>query len=126
MVSGFAVTFIGFGIIAAYTVTENEALTARLGSLAIAVFIAARTYVSERPGPAWPDDRQRRRTIAVNVVTVLIALGNVIVGGVGYLAFLMLILLAGPVSIFVFSVTSLTVDAKTTDARRKQESLPDD
>lgn len=107
VVGGFAATFIGFGIIAAYTVTRDEALTARVASLVITAFVIVRGYSEDRPGPAWPDERQRRYAIAGDGAFALVALGNVIVGSVGYLAFLMLGLLVAPVTSFVFAVRDI-------------------
>ena len=122
VMGGFAVTFIGFGTVAVHTVTTDEALTARVASLAIAAWAAVVMYREYRPGPAWPDERQRRLVLLVGAALVLLALGNVLRGSVGYLQGLMLGMLAGPASIFVLAVARIA----QADRRAETSSPPDD
>jgi len=88
-------------------VTSDQALTARLASLVLGAFVLVRTSAEARPGPAWPDERQRRRAVIGDLAFALAALGNVVVGSVGYLEVLMLFSLVTPVTIFVFAVRDL-------------------
>ncbi len=101
---GFALTLAGFGTVAAYTITgENLALTVRVGTILL-VIPYIRGYLQARPGPAWPRERERWTIIAGLTVLTAVTLGNLIVASLGYLEFLMLAALIGPVQIFYNTV----------------------
>ena len=101
---GFSLTIAGFGTVAAYTATaEDLALTVRVGSLLLALPLV-RGYVQARPGPAWPNERDRWITIAGLTVLTIVTLGNVVFASLGYLQLLMLAALIGPVGIFYNTV----------------------
>ncbi len=101
---GFALTLAGFGTVAAYTITgENLALTVRVGTILL-VIPYIRGYLQARPGPAWPRERERWTIIAGLTVLTVVTLGNLIVASLGYLEFLMLAALIGPVQIFYNTV----------------------
>jgi hypothetical protein len=106
VVLGFMLTLAGFGTIALFTITgENLELTCRIASLFAAAIYSRDLLVDTRPGPAWLDERQRRVSIGIGLLLVALCLGNVAVGSVGYLQFLMLSLLLGPMTIFYGAVT---------------------
>lgn len=106
---GFAVTFVGFGTVALYTATQgNLRLTVRLASISVILPGLWWLWFESRPGPAWPDERQRRITRVSAVAIIVLALGNVLYGGLGYLQFLMLAMLANPISIFINTVRGIT------------------
>jgi len=105
VVGGFSITFVGFGTVALYTVTAGDvALTVRLASLGL-VAAASRALIFEhRPGPAWPSERGRLGAVAGTVAIILAALGDVLLGSLGYLQILLLVYLLGPTSIFLNTV----------------------
>lgn len=108
MFLGFSLTLASFGTIALYALTDgNLALTVRIASLLLAL-PHLRGFLTSRAGPLWPDERQRKFTIAVLLVLMVVTLGNVIVGGLGYLQLLMLTALIGPVSIFYNTIRDAT------------------
>jgi len=97
---GFTLTLIGFGTVALYTLTgEDLTLTVRLSSLALAL-MPVRGLVESRPGPAWPNEQERRVSIVVLLVLIAVTAGNIFVASVGYLELVMLLQLTGPMSIF--------------------------
>lgn len=118
---GFSLTFVGFGTVAVYSVTgANPAATARFGTLIVAVPFIRGLLVDTRPGPAWPVDRERRVAVATALAMLVLTLGNLVAGSVGYLQLLMLLLLIGPVSIFYNTIRDATAvdgDATTTRSR---------
>lgn len=63
---GFMLSFAGFGTVALYAVTGQDlALTSRLASLLMAAMYV-HGLLKARPGPAWPDERERKLTIVVS------------------------------------------------------------
>ena len=106
---GFSLTFLGFGTVALYTITGADlTLTVRLASL-LAVLPGLRSLVFEtRPGPAWPNERQRKSTIGVLSLLLALTLGNVAVANVGYLQVLMLTILITPAAIFYNTISDAT------------------
>jgi hypothetical protein len=96
VILGFMLTYAGFGTVALYAVVaEDIPLTARLASL----FLASMNVfglLDARPGPAWPDDRQR----SISIVILSLLLAHVVIGSIVFLQVLLLGQLSGPVSIF--------------------------
>jgi hypothetical protein len=107
VLSGFFLTFMGFGTVATHTLTDDVELTVRIVSLVSAVLLIARFSREIRPGPAWPE----RRSLVVASVIGLSVIGlfaaNAIVASVGFLQLVLLFELTDPVMIFVFTVGDL-------------------
>ncbi len=113
VIGGFTITGAGFGIVALYTLTGGDLpLTARLGSAALAISTLRPLLVEQRKGPAWPSERGRRAAIGGTLVLLATALGNVAVGGLGYLQLLLLLWLIGPISIFINTVRDVAAGAR--------------
>lgn len=106
VVAGFVLTFGGFGTVALYAVLDERLeLTVRLMSagLAIAHGLHARSAIS--PGPEWSESWNRRWVSVVTSTAVIAALAaNVLIADVGLLQVLFVVLVAGPVSVFVATV----------------------
>ena len=101
---GFALTMAGFGTVAAYTISsENLATTVRAGTILL-IIPYVRGYLQARPGPAWPRERERWTIIVGLTVLTVATLANLIFASLGYLQFLMLAALIGPVQIFYNTV----------------------
>jgi hypothetical protein len=97
---GFALTLIGFGTVALYTlIGGNLALTVRVSTVALAL-MPVRGLFESRPGPAWPDERERRFSLAILWVLIAVTLGNVFFASLGYLQLALLLQLSGPMTIF--------------------------
>lgn len=105
--TGFGVTFIGFVTVALFTVTQDLALTVRLGSIVILVLGAAR-WGEMRPSAAWPSERQRRGFIFSNLVFGIAVAVNIALASVGYLQLLLLFALGSPAGIFARAVEDVT------------------
>jgi hypothetical protein len=105
---GLHVTLLGFGIVAIFALLEDATQTARAASGLAALLLSIRSWRSSRPGPAWPEENQRRATIALWSFEVLFVLGNVVVGSVGYLHVIMLLFLAEPAAVFVAAIQDAT------------------
>ena len=58
--SSFRPPFLGFGVIAVHGFTEDVATTARIISGLAAVGGIVSIVTSMRPGPAWPDETDRK------------------------------------------------------------------
>jgi hypothetical protein len=109
VLGGFTITLVGFGTVALYTLTrEDLQLTCRLSSLLLVAVNLVPIWFESRPGPAWPTERGRRFAIGSSLVVVAADLGNVVVGGLGYLQILFLVQLLGPLSIFFNTVRDAT------------------
>jgi hypothetical protein len=108
VVWGLHVTLVGFGVVAIYALLKDETQTARLASALAALLLGIRSWRSTRPGPAWPDEGQRRFTMALWAFEVAFVLGNVVVGSVGYLHVIMLLLLSEPAAVFVSAIQDAT------------------
>lgn len=107
VMSGFLLTFTGFGTVATHTLTDDVELTVRIVSLASAVVLGARFLKEIRPGPAWPERRSLvvASVIGLSVIGMLVA--NVMIASVGFLQLLLLLELTDPAMIFVFTVRDL-------------------
>jgi hypothetical protein len=111
VVWGFHVTLLGFGVVALYSLLEDATQTARIASGFGALLLGIRYWRSSRPGPAWPEETWRRATLALWVLQTLFVLGNVVVGSVGYLHFVILVFLLEPGAVFVAAVQEATSGA---------------
>ena len=107
---GLQLTVIGFGVVAVYSVTEDEAMTARIASGA-AVLVHLLRFGSMRPGPAWVRESERRANFWGTWVLIVVFGGNVVLGSVGYLHVIMLLVFAGPASIFATGIKEIFDDA---------------
>jgi hypothetical protein len=111
VVLGFGLAFGCFGTLVLYSATNaNLNLTVAMASVLFA-FPPVRGLTEARPGPVWTDERQRRLAIAFLVVLLVVALGNVVVGSLAYLQFIVLTALIGPASIFFNTVVDATSEA---------------
>src|SRR3954469_7672190 len=82
---GFTLTLAGFGTVAAWTITgENLGLTIRVGTLLLLI-PQLRGYLQARPGPAWPNERERRLGVVSLAALTVITLGNLGVARLGSL-----------------------------------------
>jgi hypothetical protein len=102
---GFSLAFAGLATVVAFTVSgEDLGVAVRTGT---AILLAAhvRGFLQARPGPAWPDERERWVTIAGLSVLTAVTVGNLVVASVGYLELLMLLGWIGPVGIFYNTVS---------------------
>jgi hypothetical protein len=106
---GLSLTFVGFGTVAVYTITDGDVVAAvRVGTLLMAVPFLRGLLIDTRPGPAWASERERWFSIAVLVVMMALTLGNLVVANVGLLQALMILGLIGPVSIFYNTIKDAT------------------
>jgi hypothetical protein len=108
VVWGFHVTVLGFGVVAIFALLEDATQTARFASGLAALILSIRSWRSTRPGPAWPEERQRRSVIALWAFEVAFVLVNVVLGSVGYLHLVMLLLLSEPAAVFIAAVQDAT------------------
>ena len=108
VVWGLHTTLLGFGIVALFALLGDETQTARVASGVAAMIFAIRSWRSSRPGPAWPDEPTRRYVIALWAFELVVVLGNVIVGSVGYLHAIMIVFLAEAAAVFVAAVLEAT------------------
>lgn len=105
---GFVVATAGFGTVAVHTLTENVAVTVRIASL----FLMLMFYVplrEARPGPAWPDDRQRRLVVVSSAFVVALIVLNLVLASVGLLQLMLLVWLSGAMGIFMNAVREIGV-----------------
>lgn len=107
VLSAFQLTFVSLGAVVFYEATNNLALTARIFS-GIGALIFATGAAMFTPGPAWPDEVDRRAAKAATFVWAALMAGNVTVGAGWYLMAVMLILLLAPVLVFVRAVIDST------------------
>lgn len=107
---GLGVTAIGFSTVALHSITQDITLTARLASIVMLVTFAAR-WVEWRPGPAWPNDRQRRGYIYGQLVVAVAIAVNIALASLGYLQLLLLLLAFVPAGSFARAVLDVTRDA---------------
>ena len=110
VVWGLHVTLLGFGVVAIFALLEDETQTARVASGFAALIFSIRSWRSSRPSPAWPNERDRRFVIALWAFELVIVLGNVVVGSVGYMHVIMLVFLAEPAAVFIAAIQEATTD----------------
>jgi hypothetical protein len=113
---GLSLTVAGFAAVAAYTITgENLTLTIRIVTVLLAAPLV-RGFLQARPGPAWPRERERWIVIGGLAVLTLATLANVYFASLGYLMFLMMAALLGPVQIFYNTVRDAAREAPAATA----------
>jgi hypothetical protein len=108
VIGGFFLTFMGFGTVATYSLTEDVDATVRIVSFVSAVLLLVRTRTEIRPGPAWPDRRGLVVALVMGLVAVALFFVNVAVASVGLLQLLLLFELTDPTSIFFFAVREIS------------------
>jgi hypothetical protein len=116
---GLQLTVVGFGVVAIYSVVQDAVTTARLAS-AMALLIHVARVQEIQPGPAWPEESKRKFAKWFTVALGIFLAGNVVLGSVGYLHVIMLVLFAGPASVFATGVKEIF-----DDAGRETKALPD-
>ena len=107
VVSGFFLTFMGFGTIATHTLTEDVELTVRIISSVSALLLLVRFSKEIRPGPAWPERRALMFASVIGLSVIGLLVSNAVIASVGFLQLLMLFELTDPASIFLFTVRDL-------------------
>lgn len=113
---GFSLTFAGFGTVAAFGLLGPDVQSAvRVGTLVMLVSFLRGLLIDTRPGPIWPDERERWGSIAVLVVMAAVTLGNLAVASVGYLQVVMMLGLIGPVTIFYNTIRDASLAAVEVD-----------
>jgi len=122
VIRGFLVTTIGFGTVAVHTVTEDVEMSIKIASLVLALMWLL-MLGETRPGPAWPDDRMRRRIRLSIPFLVALVLLNVALAEVGFLQLLLLAFLGGAFGIFINAVREIGVASGPTP--RETESNDD-
>lgn len=106
---GLQLTIVGFGVIVIQSIVEDAAMTARITSGAVVVIHLLR-FKSNRPGAAFRNEAERKRSVGITVGVILVVAPNMILGSVGYLHAIMLIMFAGPASIFSTGVREIFAD----------------
>ena len=110
VVWGLQLTIVGFGIIVIYSIVEDAQMTARIATGAVVVIHLLR-FRSIRPGPAFRSEAERKQSFWGNVVIILVVAPNMILGSVGYLHAIVLVMFAGPASIFATGIKEIFDDA---------------
>ena len=105
--SSFLLAFLGFGVVVVHGFTDDLSVTSRMISALALVAGIVRLVVSTRPGPAWPDEADRKGAIGGSVVWLAVIGGNVVAGSQNYLRIVMLLLLLTPALVFIRA----TIDA---------------
>jgi hypothetical protein len=114
---GLSLTFVGFGTVAAYSVTDGDLVAAvRVGTLLMLVPFFRGLLIDTRPGPAWPREPERWFSIVVVVVLLALTIANLVVASVGFLQILMILGLIGPVSIFYNTIRDATQASDAVEA----------
>jgi hypothetical protein len=109
--SSFLLAFLGFGVVVVHGFTDDLSATARIVSaLALAAGIV-RSRTMTRPGPAWPDESDRKGAIGGSVVWLVVIGGNVFAGSQNYLRLVMLLLLLTPALVFIRATIDATGSA---------------
>jgi hypothetical protein len=85
----------------AFTISGNDlALAVRVGTVLV-LLPYLRGFRELRPGPAWPEERQRRMGLVLLVSMIMLTGVNVVIASLGYLEVLLLLaLVIGPGLIF--------------------------
>ena len=96
-----------FVILATFRITnEDLPLTIRVGTLLFAAPYV-RGFLQARPGPAWRSEQERWTTIAGLSILTVATLANLVFVNLGYLEFIALAALLGPVSILYSTIRDL-------------------
>jgi hypothetical protein len=109
--SAFQLGLLGLAVVGTYSIVDDVEATVRLISLAAVVMLAYSVAVLGRP-TSLGGDRYRRQIIAITAFILVFASVNIGLASVGYLQFLMLILLARPALFFIQSLPAM-VPAET-------------
>jgi hypothetical protein len=90
-----------YATLVAFTISGDDlAVAVRVGTVLV-LLPYLRGFRELRPGPAWPDERQRRMGLVLLVGMILLTGVNVVVASLGYLELLLLLaLVIGPGLIF--------------------------
>ena len=90
-----------FGTLVAYTLANGDQdMAVRVGSVLV-LLPYLRGFQELRPGPAWPNERQRQVSLGLLVAMIVLTGANVVIASLGYLELLLLAALAiGPGLIF--------------------------
>lgn len=74
--------------------TGDTTVTVQIASALTVAGGLNETIRYSRPGPAWPDEKIRRATVAFNLTGLAVVAVNVYVGSVGFLMVVMLFVLS--------------------------------
>lgn len=112
-----------FGTLVAYTIAQGDlTLAVRVGTVLV-LLPYLRGFGELQPGPAWPDERQRRMGFVWLIGLMLLTAANVVVASLGYLELLLLTALAiGPGLIFYGTIR----DAARAERAAGGDSTPSD
>jgi hypothetical protein len=108
VMSSFRLAFLGFGVVVVHGFANDVAATSRIISALALVTGLASLITSTKPGPAWPNETDRRGAIAGSSVWLAIIAGNIVVGSQNYLRLVMLILLLPPALVFIRATLDAT------------------
>ena len=102
---GLARALAAFATLVAFTISGGDLVVAvRVGTVLV-LLPYFRGFNELRPGPSWPDERQRRVGLLLLVAMLVLTAANLIVASVGYLELLLLLaLVIGPGLIFYNTV----------------------
>ena len=110
VVWGLQLTIIGFGVVAVYSITQDAGLTARIISGA-AVFLHILRVREGTHSPAFRNELERKGARWASAAIIVFLAVNVVLGSVGYLHLVMLVMFAGPASIFSAGIREIFDDA---------------
>jgi hypothetical protein len=93
---GFLLTVLGFGTIAIHSLTDDTNLTTRMISGAVAIWSFVLWWRATAPGPAWPNESERRWRRPLVLSSSIVIATNVFFASVGglQLAFVLLLYVA--------------------------------
>ncbi|MDH3249239.1 MAG: hypothetical protein OEQ47_09770 [Acidimicrobiia bacterium] len=111
VLSSFRLAFLGFGVVVVHGFTDDVAATARIISGLAVVTGFASLLTSMKPGPAWPNETDRRGAIGGSSMSLLVVAGNVVAGSQVYLRVVMLIPLLQPALVFIRATIDATGSA---------------
>jgi uncharacterized membrane protein len=104
---GFGINLAGLLVWPVFRVTEDVELTVGIVSGFMLVGLLRQSYTDYQPGPAWPSESQRRRTLAVNGVIIALMGLNLFITSVGFLEFLFVLAVLAPIGTFTRAVSGL-------------------
>ena len=112
--AGFTLTIIGFGIVAVYAATgDNAALTIRIASAVAILLILVRLRAEFGRSPAWSNDRSRRIAIGMEALGAAGFAVTLVNGNVGLFQLLLIYQLGFPLSIFYNTIRDAAGSAAT-------------
>ena len=107
VLTAFELTFLAFGTVVLFRLTDDIPLTARvISGIAATLYVVG--VVQAKPGPAWPDERDRIWARRATLFWAALMAGNLIAGEEPYLQAVMLIFLLSPVLVFIRAVIDRT------------------